>query len=325
MRRIGSLTDSSLAERFVDYLVTLSIEASYEPSGSGCDVWIRDEKDVERAREELARFQETPHAAEFHVQEKASRLRKERAAEQARRLRNQRTLQRHAGARSGGSSWMGGRGRQGGIPVTIGFIVIAVVVGFATNMGNPLITRDGKTYTTEAKIYFSLGFVDRRLHQETGDGFASLKAGEVWRVVTPMFLHAGTFHLAFNMIMLYILGSALERVQGSLFYAGLILGSQIAGMALQVSLPDWLPQGLQGSFNVVGASGAVYGLFGFLWLRPTFDPSYPIQIPPSSVMILVGWLVVCMTPLITGIANGAHLGGLLAGIAAAAALKRPGA
>ena len=324
MRRIGTLTDDSLAERFVDYLVTLSIDAFSDPGDSGCDVWIRDEVNVDRAREALARFQEAPDAAEFDVGEKASRLRKERVAERTKKLRDRQSASQRGVRRSSGPSWMGGAGVNPRIPVTIGIIAIAVVVGFATNMGKPIVTRDGKNLTTEAKIFFGLSFVDRRTLVETGDGFASLKAGEVWRLITPMFLHGDTFHLAFNMIMLYILGAALERIHGSLLYLGLILVSQAAGMLLQVFLPDWLPEGLRGSFNVVGASGAVYGLFGFLWIRPSFDQNYPIHIPPSSVMIMIGWLVVCMTPLVQGIANGAHLGGLLAGMAAAALLKQPG-
>lgn len=319
MRRIGSLPDRALAARFVDYLTTCSIEGSSDSGDSGFDVWIRDEKDVKRAREELARFEANPDAEEFDVSQQASRLRRERAAEQTRKLRRRKSLERKAGE---GAAWRGGVTRQRGTPVTVGIIVIAVLIGFATNMGNPIVTRDGRTLTTEAKIFRTLTFVDWGTYTETGDGFASLKAGQVWRLVTPMFLHGDAFHLAFNMIMLYVLGSALERIHGSLLYGGLILGTQIVGMLVQVLLPDWFPEGLRGSFNAIGASGAVFGLFGFLWVRPNFEPSYPIQIPPTSVVIMIGWLLICMTPLIQGIANGAHLGGLLAGMAAAAALPR---
>lgn len=319
MRRIGSLPDRALAARFVDYLTTCSIEGSSDGGESGFDVWIRDEQDVERAREELARFRADPDAKEFDVSQQASRLRRERAAEQTRKLRIRKSLEKKTG---GGAPWRGGAAWQRKTPVTVGIIVIAVVIGFATNMGNPIVTRDGKTLTTEAKIFRTLTFVDWGTYRETGDGFASLKGGQLWRLVTPMFLHGDAFHLAFNMIMLYMLGSALERIHGSLLYGGLILGTQIVGMLVQVLLPDWFPEGLRGSFNAIGASGAVFGLFGFLWFRPNFDPSYPIQIPPSSVVIMIGWLLICMTPLIQGIANGAHLGGLLAGMAAAAALPR---
>lgn len=320
MRRIGTLEDASAGQRFVDYLTTRSIEASFEPDGLRCDIWIRDEQDVQRAKESLARFAANPSAEEFDVADEAGRLRRQRAAAEAKKIRQQAKLRRKIAASETpfGGGFSGGRA----IPVTIGVIVIAVVVGFATGMGNPRITRDGQTFTSEAKLFFALSFVDRRVLAETGDGWASVKAGQLWRLVTPMFLHGGTFHLAFNMIMLYLLGSAVERIHGSLLFAGLLLVSQVAGMLLQASLPDWMPLGLRGAFNVVGASGAVYGVFGFLWVRPRFDPFYPIQIPPSSVSIMVGWLVLCMTPLIPGIANGAHLGGLVAGIAAAAWLPR---
>jgi GlpG protein len=47
------------------------------------------------------------------------------------------------------------------------------------------------------------------------------------------------------------------------------------------------------------------------------DPSYPIHMVPMNVVLMLGWLVACMTPLIPNVANGAHLGGLLAGMLAA--------
>jgi GlpG protein len=61
----------------------------------------------------------------------------------------------------------------------------------------------------------------------------------------------------------------------------------------------------------------VYGLFGFLWLRPWIDPSYPVVLVPMNVAMMLGWLVLCLTPMGQNVANGAHLGGLVSGIAMA--------
>ena len=135
-----------------------------------------------------------------------------------------------------------------------------------------------------------------------------------------MFLHGDTMHLAFNMLMLYFLGSVIERLHGSLFFAILVVVTHVAGMLLQVSLPgaESLPailERLAGTPFAIGASGAVYGLFGFLWIRPTIDPTYPIRMDSRNVMIMLGWLVFCMLPVLNlGVANGAHLGGLIAGM-----------
>ena len=131
-----------------------------------------------------------------------------------------------------------------------------------------------------------------------------------------MFLHGDEFHLAFNMLWMFFLGSVIERLHGSLFLLLLTFGTQTAGMMMQVSLPtsELIPQALQGSPFAIGASGAVYGLFGFLWMRPMVDPTYPVHLVPMNVILMLGWLIACMTPLVPKVANGAHLGGLMGGI-----------
>ena len=131
-----------------------------------------------------------------------------------------------------------------------------------------------------------------------------------------MFMHGDPFHLAFNMMWVFFLGSVIERLHGSMFLLMLVVGTHVAGMLLQVGLPtaDFIPEALRGSPFAVGASGAVYGLFGFLWARPAAEPSYPIRLSSINVILMFGWLFACMTPLIEGVANGAHLGGLFAGV-----------
>ena len=98
MRRIGNLTDPKLAKRFCDYLITLSIDATADPRvedpaadavAKSWDIWIRDEKDVDQARDELARFEQNPNDERFQASAEAGRIREEKAAEHARRLKNQ--------------------------------------------------------------------------------------------------------------------------------------------------------------------------------------------------------------------------------------------
>jgi GlpG protein len=134
-----------------------------------------------------------------------------------------------------------------------------------------------------------------------------------------MFMHGDALHLLFNMLWVYFLGSAIERLQGSLFVALLILGTHFVGINFQVALSmvEALPETIRGTPFAIGASGAVYGLFGYLWIRPAIDPAYPIRLVPMNVALMLGWLVLCLTPIVQGIANGAHLGGLIAGMLAA--------
>ncbi|TWU41034.1 rhomboid family intramembrane serine protease [Novipirellula artificiosorum] len=327
MRRIGTLSNEALAQRFCDFLVTLAIDAATDSSsaedGAPWDIWIRDEKDVEQAREELVSFEASPDAERYNVKMQAATLRNKQVEEQQRRIAEQRKLHRKMPATTGASGMAANfPGRQQKIPVTIAVIAISVVAGYLSYFGRPRVSQDPTKLTTGENVYYTLSFVDDREYAETGDPFASIRKGQLWRLVTPMFLHGSTMHLAFNMIMLFMLGSAIERLQGSVFFGVLLIATQIAGMMLQVMLPgaESLPEFLHamaGTPRAIGASGAVFGLFGYLWIRPTLDPSYPIHMPPSNVMLMLGWLVLCMTGMVGNIANGAHLGGLLAGMAAA--------
>lgn len=335
MRRIGNLPDTSLAERFCDYLVTHSIHATWEQSGGegdgSCDIWIRDESDLQRAREVLGEFQQSPHHDKYDVQEKAAQLREERAAENARRLKNQRNFGKsmaspvpRGGGLTGGMS--GGMGRQQSIPITVAIIVLSVLASLGTNFGQLRIPRvepnRADALSTQVKLFLGLSFVNAYEYAPERDSFASIRQGEIWRFVTPMFLHGSPLHLVFNMLWIYSLGSVIERYHGSLIFIALLLGTEIAGMMLQVLLPDTLPSALRGSPFAIGASGAVYGLLGFLWIRPRIEPMYPIRLPPMTLALMLGWLVLCLTPVIPGVANGAHIGGLLGGTAAAAAWPR---
>jgi GlpG protein len=62
-------------------------------------------------------------------------------------------------------------------------------------------------------------------------------------------------------------------------------------------------------------SGVLYGLFGYVWLRGSMDPTFGVRLPPDSIAIMIGWLVLCATDLIGPIANTAHVAGLVAGVA----------
>ena len=340
MRRIGTLQNSTQARQFCDYLVTLSIEATADPEGEGggdganqaWDIWIRDEKDVERSRQELAEFQQSPENARYQVKAEVTRIRDERIAEQQRREAQQREIKRSMPRQSSGvGPLVDAPVKQQSIPITIGIIVVSVIVSFTSHFGAPRGSRVPGETTLEEKTFNGLSFVDWKQYQKDQDPFASVRTGQVWRLVTPMFLHGDEFHLAFNMLWIFFLGSAIERLHGSLFFGLLVMGTQIAGMMLQVMLPgtevlaeffqgtpfEFLSETLSGSPFAIGASGAVYGLFGFLWIRPMVDLDYPIHLVPMNVVLMLGWLVACMTPLIGNVANGAHLGGLLAGMAVA--------
>lgn len=344
MRRIGSLPDPDQARRFADYLFTQSIDCSVdiedaagnEPSGSPestdpkssekiCNLWIRDESHVEQSRQELAAFRAAPDDPKYQVGSEAEQIRKQQAVDEKRK----KSLQQKMTPKSptaGRGAMMGVPVRQQTIPVVIGTIILSVIASFTTGFGRPAQSSVPGELTTEETVFYGLSFVDWRDYQPTSDPFASIKKGQIWRLVTPIFLHGDTFHLAFNMLALFFLGSAIERLQGSWFMAMMLLVSGIFGGLVQVWLPaaETLPSflsGLAGTPFSIGASGAVYGLFGYLWIRPLLSPSFPVRMMPSNIAIMLGWLVICIF-FVGGIANGAHIGGLIAGVVIAAVVSR---
>lgn len=77
---------------------------------------------------------------------------------------------------------------------------------------------------------------------------------EIWRLITPMFLHAGLIHYVFNMMALWFVGSAVESIHG-FFAASIIFTISAIGGTLLSAI--FLPQ-----FISVGASGGIFGLIG---------------------------------------------------------------
>jgi membrane associated rhomboid family serine protease len=133
-----------------------------------------------------------------------------------------------------------------------------------------------------------------------------VQAGEWWRVVTSGFLHIGPIHLLFNMVALWVLGRDLERVLGRGRFLGVYFVSLLGGAAavMLFDAPD---------ATVAGASGAVFGLMGALVvvLRR-------LRLPAGQVIGLIAINVLIST--IPGISLTGHLGGLVVGAVATAAL-----
>ena len=141
-----------------------------------------------------------------------------------------------------------------------------------------------------------------RIFVFSGECIDGVAGGEWWRLVTGGFLHAGVIHLAFNMFLLWMLGSQLERLLGTTSYLILYFGSLLSG-ALGVMLLD--PIAL-----TVGASGAVFGLMG-----ATVIYQFRRGVSPWSngigSLLFINLIFTFARP---NISVGGHLGGLLGGL-----------
>ena len=144
--------------------------------------------------------------------------------------------------------------------------------------------------------------------QLISDGAVSRPAiadGEIWRLITAGFLHAGLLHLMFNAFALWVLGSMLEPAIGRLRFVVIYFVSLLAGSfgALLVE-----PNAL-----TVGASGAVFGLMGAAIVVMRNRGINPME---SGIGLWLGINLV-FTFAIPGISIGGHIGGLLGGALAA--------
>ena len=135
-------------------------------------------------------------------------------------------------------------------------------------------------------------------------------SAEPWRFVTAAFLHGSVMHLALNMIALWFVGPFLEQGLGRVRFATLYLLSAVAGQVGVVLLAG--PTDTWTTW-VVGASGAVFGLFGAIF--------FVMRRVGGNVSGIVGVIVlnVVLGFVVSGIAWQAHIGGLVAGAVLGAA------
>lgn len=165
----------------------------------------------------------------------------------------------------------------------------------------------------------SLGFVPARLAQ-----------GWIWQLFTYPLLHAGLFHLLFNLLVVWTVGGELERLWHARTFAGFLVVCSM-GAALTYGIFSLLGIGPGPEVPVVGSSGVVYGLllaYGILFgdRMMYFFLLFPMQ-ARYFVMLLGGVeLVSSVFYSRSGVAHLAHLGGMAAGflflIAMAAWRKR---
>lgn len=130
--------------------------------------------------------------------------------------------------------------------------------------------------------------------------------GQVWRLLTPAFLHFNFMHILFNMLWMKDLGKIIEHEKNSNFLMAFIV---IVGILSNLS------QFFISGPNFGGMSGVVYGLLGYLWMYKKFNSSAKFSLPKSDVMLMVGWFFLCLFGVFAfSIANMAHAMGLTLGM-----------
>jgi rhomboid protease GlpG len=179
----------------------------------------------------------------------------------------------------------------GSLPtLTVALIVASVVIAIGSNLGS----------SVNALLPFFIAMPG-------SVGLANVRAGEVWRLLTPIFIHFGILHLAFNMIWLWDLGGLLERRRGSWFLAGFVIAIGVAA-----NLAQYL---VTGSPFFGGMSGVLYGLLGYIWMQGKYNPRFGYVLHQQVVVMMLVWYALCWTGLLGPIANWTHTAGLVIGVA----------
>jgi membrane associated rhomboid family serine protease len=141
------------------------------------------------------------------------------------------------------------------------------------------------------------------------DSYLIIRNGEWWRFISPVFLHAGTTHLLVNSMSLYFVGTLYERCVGPFRFAFVYMFAGVGGSLLSVATSDTLS---------VGASGAIFGIFGALGVYAYRNRVVLGVFSRRLVRSVVGLsLLNLLMPLADPNIDGwAHLGGLVSGIVA---------
>jgi GlpG protein len=277
MRLIGHLKSEASARTFGGYLSSLDIRNMVEPDAEGWAVWIYSEDQIETGSQALTAYLRNPADRSFQNAAEAAA-----ASEQRQRREEAASAKRVLTA---DQIWR----RSDTAPLTLFLIGASVIVTLFLVGLNP-------------------SFVNVRwlLISEGGPGFLpEVQSGEVWRLITPIFIHFGLQHLLFNMLVLYDLGRLMEMAQGTKRLAVLVavigVGSNLAQYAIGGSL-----------FG--GMSGVLYGMFGYIWLRSRSDPASGLTLSPMTIGVMLVWFFLCLFKIIPNVANGTHAVGLVMGM-----------
>lgn len=129
--------------------------------------------------------------------------------------------------------------------------------------------------------------------------------GQLWRLITPIFIHLSILHILFNMLWFKDLGYLIEFKFGKKDLLTLIGISGVLSNLLQYCISG--PQ-----FG--GMSGVLYAMLGYVWVYKNIHTEFDYALPARDITIMVGWLLLCLTGFLGPIANGAHAGGLFVGM-----------
>lgn len=159
----------------------------------------------------------------------------------------------------------------------------------------------GLSYLNVGQTLYNLFYISR----PESTFLAEVFRGQIWRLLTPIFIHLSILHILFNMMWFKDLGYIIENKLGRNYLMIFILISGVFSNLMQYFVAG-------PSFG--GMSGVLYGMLGFIWVYSKMSPDFEYGLPKRDITIMLGWLVLCLTGFLGPIANTAHAAGLYMGI-----------
>lgn len=287
MRKIGSLADPDQLRTFSFYLYSQGIEVR-EPEDGDPDIWVLSDDHLRRARALLDEFVENPEDKRYRaaaIEGKSKRAAEVKASqEQAKRQIDARTKIFH-------------RPRlKGGMTGTLFLIILCISYFLAQLIDRQQILRHLLSYSQD---YWGarLGFREA----------PEIMSGQIWRLVTPIFIHFDVLHILFNMLWMYQLGVMVELEIGTRRFLWMVaVVAAISNTAFYfVAGPAFC-----------GMSGVVYGLIGYIWAVNRYENRTVFPMDDGLFKFFLIYYVLCwaLTFFGIGVANTIHGFGGLVGI-----------
>jgi GlpG protein len=298
LREIGTIATERQAKLLADHLLTLNISTKLvaKADRSGWVVWVHREERVPEARKILEAFErepENPRFAASAVEARGIRKQAERIEKAYRR--NVKEMRER---------WDAPLYQRA--PLTFALLLGSVLVAVSGLAGVPEDWLD--------RLYFSYKeFVDPGVWVDVG--FEPMRQGEVWRLITPIFLHFGIWHLVLNMFALIKLGERIEMRKGT---------ARLAVIALVAAIGGNVGQYYATGPEFGGMSGVVFAFAGYLWAKGHAHPEDGLSLSDRQAQLMILWFLMGMTaslsphPELFGffahMANVAHGVGLASGM-----------
>ena len=329
MRAIGEIDNELKAKRFGDYLYANGITNDVDEDEGTWTVWIHDDDQIAKAEEELSAFHKDSDNQRYAKGAKeAAKLREKETRE------NEHAAKRQVDVRTAvfGQATVPPRLTYAIVGICVVIHVLSLIGGFDWLRSGMYFSNPDRPYVKNGRVAFrcpeckkglstpaqNSGSTSQCIYDscekiifvpklnDTSSTLPEVRKGQIWRLVTPIFLHdtRSIMHILFNMYMFLFFAAIMEQFLGKVH---LIIFMLIVGIMSNFT------QFLVNGPNFVGMSGVLYGLFGYIWIRSKNEPGSQFFIEQTNVIILMGWFVICFLGIFPDVANYAHAGGLVTG------------